>query len=253
MGVELTGFGKAFFKEAKIVKAQLEALMQLGDRYDEQCGTHINFGIRGNFGSAFALKQQAEVFQAMYPDVNVEFISCENMEMETLVQDGAIDVAFSILPPTLPCLEAENILDIELSLLVRSSDPIAGEKAVTAQMLHGRKLVVVTFSDHTCRILSDFFRGTGFEPEIEYVTADLSLMHTLVLREGYVGVTISRDAEMGVSAYSDVVSSCFDPPLYLHQGLLTLKGRLLTPMHKLFIAHLKENFHGMDYIPPETR
>jgi len=247
-GVELTDFGKVFYERAVPVLEQLSALEDLPKEYDRATKNHITFGIRGTFGSAYVIRKICKEFMEIHPDISIEIISLENHEIETLIVDETIDMAYSILPTTLEGISSEKLLDIEMCVVMDKKHDLAKYDKIKPEQLEGYEYMVHSFSHHTANLFKGYAKQANIVPNIIFTTADSNLLYSCCVQDGIVGVSIVRDAWMGEALYDDITKRTFDPPLALHQGLIYKSTKKFTKSQKQFLEYFKYRYRDANYL-----
>ena len=246
-GVELTDFGQLFYERAKPVVESLNELVQLPKEFDKNEKKHITFGIRGTFGSAYVIRKITNKFTELHPDTTIEIISLENTEIESLIVDGSIDFAYSILPTTLQGIKSEELLQIEMCLVVNKNHPLAKYKKVPGKALEPYNYMVHSFSHHTANLFTNYAKDYKANVNIVFTTADANLLYSAILQENIVGVSITRDAWMGEALYDGIVVRTFNPPLALHQGIIYKENKKFNKIQRQFLEFFKKNYRDANY------
>ena len=247
-GVELTDFGKVFYEKALPVLEELQALEELPQKYDLDTKNHITLGIRGTFGSAYVIRKICNQFMENHPDISIEIISLENHEIESLIIDNTIDVAYSIIPTTLPGIKSEKLLDIEMCLVMNKEHELAKLEKVTPAELDGYDYMVCSYSHHTANLFKGYAKQANIDPNIIFTTADANLLYSCAVQDGIVGVSIKRDAWMGDALYEGITLRSFDPPLALHQGLIYKETKKFTKAQKQFLDYFRNRYRDANYL-----
>ena len=105
-----------------------------------------------------------------------------------MLRSGAGDLGLLTLPVEVDDLVAKPVLEEELLLVTYPTHPLAAKKAITPRDLGDQAFVLFETGSITRRLVEEFFRDEGLEPEIIMETENVEIIKAMV-RHG-LGISI---------------------------------------------------------------
>jgi DNA-binding transcriptional LysR family regulator len=181
-GVRLSDAGKAALRHAESVLDSVDALR-----------SHVAGKERSPTGRVrAAAATQAfvhlfvplfESFMRSHPGVEVSFRTTVSTD-QTLVDlmNGAADVGFASVPVYSPTLQATELFEDELLVVVGHAHPLASRSQVTVDEIRAERLILFERGASIRRATDDFFNKVGITPELALESNDTYFIKLMVER-----------------------------------------------------------------------
>jgi|RhiMetdeSRZDD1v2_1073273.scaffolds.fasta_scaffold160685_2 DNA-binding transcriptional LysR family regulator len=141
-GIEFTGAGRLFLKEADSTLLQVERLKRIFSPNLRESETRL-LTVGGTLGpSAFFLPRLASIFRRTHPHIELNLRTDISPVMEQLVQNSEVEIALVTTPSASPRLIYEPCRQEELVLFVSSRHPWAKRRSLSLAELAHIPLVV---------------------------------------------------------------------------------------------------------------
>ncbi|XEC97284.1 LysR family transcriptional regulator [Paenibacillus tarimensis] len=160
--IRLNTFGKAFLKK---VETALTALDEGRKEVSELAGLEQG-SIHLATTTLDRLTEPLTAFLAQYPKVNFKITQAAAEEMEQLLEAGAVDVCFTVLPIDGPDLESATVLEEEVFLAVPPGHRLAARKSVSLDEIADEPFIAYKEGLLFQPMNESFFRKAGITPNI---------------------------------------------------------------------------------------
>lgn len=163
--VHLTPSGRIFREHAqralKEVEAAATAIVELQGLLQ---GT-LAMGVFQSF-SSYLLPPVLREFHTKYPGIHVVVRQLPKREMEQCLLNGELDLGFAYAPTEAERVEAEELFDESVVLIVGKRHPLYGRKRIQTSSLHEHPLVLLTPEFPSRQMLDTLFSGMAHKPHI---------------------------------------------------------------------------------------
>jgi DNA-binding transcriptional LysR family regulator len=124
-----------------------------------------------------------ESFMRSHPGVEVSFRTTVSTD-QTLVDlmNGAADVGFASVPVYSPTLQATELFEDELLVVVGHAHPLASRSQVTVDEIRAERLILFERGASIRRATDDFFNKVGITPELALESNDTYFIKLMVER-----------------------------------------------------------------------
>lgn len=181
-----------------------------------------------------------ELFESLIPRFNVAHTDAALH----LLQEGHSHIAAGLRSKHIDLgIVCRDFIDSDLSsrlykkleywACIPKDHPLSGEDVITPQMLHGEKLLIPRIANSISGAILEYFSGTGFEPDIQYVDVfPADVWHLAKDGEGIAFMPAHSCEEFGVP---------MSPPLYSDLYVVWLDKQPMTEHKKELIKFICEN------------
>ncbi|PSW34096.1 HTH-type transcriptional regulator MetR [Photobacterium phosphoreum] len=173
-----------------------------------------------------ALKQ----YQALWPDVNIDFCSGFSFDPIPALAQGELDLVITSDIQPRNEIHYEPLFDFEMCLIVASQSPLATKSYIEPADLVDQTLLSYPIQRNRLDIMKHFLQPAGIEP-LSWKQADNSLMLIQIVSAG-----------MGVAALPNWAVDNF-----VHQGLIVSKPLGKGLWRRLFAA-VRASEHQHQYL-----
>jgi LysR family transcriptional activator of glutamate synthase operon len=229
--VQITDAGEAVAARARAVLAELDALHGDVDHLRGLIRGHISVGAM-LFGGELDIPAVLADFTARYPGVELSLREGTAQTQLQLLQDGVLDLAFSLESEPAEGVERRELSSEELVVATGPADPLPGDGPVPISVLDGRSLIAFERGSSTRAVVDAALARVGAQPRITLETIDFSLMRALVARD--VGMAVLPRSYLERHG-PEIVFRTLSPPLALTVVLWWRSGRTLSPAATAFI------------------
>lgn len=231
----LTYAGEKYIQAAERILAANEQLeMQISELKHEHSG-RIRLGVSVSRALQL-LPKVVPMFQAQYPDVQLELVECGSAGLEALLVSGKIDVALAALDPVGRNITYELIERETVGVLAGRDTKLAKRLAsgTTISLLEcsGENFVSLT-REHSARLIQDkLFRKYDMNPRILLETNSLDLCRRIALDSG---------------------ACMIMPSVYLDNYVVFKRGEFFPLRDYENNRHFYACFRKGDFVPKYTR
>lgn len=238
--VECTAAGQLLLPLAQAIITRTEDAVSL---IREQAGagpSGVRFGAVPSVMARLLLPVLVS-FQAAYPNVNVDIMENDDVQLEEAVVRGELD--FAVMTPWGSVRAASlYLLTEEILLVMPRGHRLAKLPAVSFEMLSGESILLPRASLNVSNIYADALRRAGHETKFSYRANYPELTKALV-RRGY-GVAPMPSMLCSPDALEGLAAVPFDKPLYRDLNLVYPRDRPLPNAAKALMVHLKAGVPG---------
>ena len=231
-GVQLTREGSALLPYAKALCSDFKSLESAVSGLKDPSRGHLRIGVFSSVATYWIPKIVSR-FKEDYPDVTYDLLLGDYAELEEWVAEGSADFAFSHKPSS-PDLDWE-LLDMDEYLAVmRDDDPMAMEDYCPAHCLEGVPFMLLERGGRS--EVGNYLEENRVHPDIRFRTWDDYSVMSMVSSGLGIGVLPSLILK---NLPDRVVTRPLKPPLFREIGIISRKGRPLTPVADRFMDYLK--------------
>ena len=177
--VRLTGTGEALLQLSRRVLADIrDTTSAIVEHHHTLKGTiHLAGGMTVCLHVFPALLKE---YRRRHPDVEVKLTTGGTSQIVQQVRAGAIDVALLTLP-----VEGADLMQLptmreELLLVIPPVHPLARQRRVVPDDLHGQPFVVYERGSSTRRVIEEMFARKQIQPRIVMETENVEILKALV-------------------------------------------------------------------------
>jgi DNA-binding transcriptional LysR family regulator len=232
--VELTFNGQLLLPLAQAIVARTDDAVSL---MKEQAGAGASTVRLGAVGNVFALVLTPIIvsFLATYPKVTVDLIEKDDAALEEAVISGELDCAV-ITPWGSSRAATQYLMTEEILLVVPQTHRLAGEKAVTFDMIAHEAILLPRATMNAGNIVSDAMRKAGVEPKFSYRANYPELTKALVRR----GLGLAPMPRMLTAPLDGLVALPFAKPLCRDLVFIYPRDRPSTAAVRTLAAQLQK-------------
>lgn len=178
--VVLTAAGECFLQDALVILEQAENAKVRA----RKTGLEDNHFAIGFVPSAEVnlLPKVLPLFRLKQPDTHIELVSLITTEQEEKILRGELDVGLMRHPVYSPELDYLELIHEPLVVVLPVNHPLANEKAISAQQLHGVNFVGTdpAYSGALAMIVKNWFQQQKSQPNIAQVATNILVTMNLV-------------------------------------------------------------------------
>ncbi|WP_155592561.1 LysR family transcriptional regulator [Lysinibacillus cavernae] len=237
--VEVTDAGSVVFQQGqKIMHAVQELHILLDDLLNIKTGS-IKLGIPPLIGTLF-FPEIARNFHQQYPEVHLELVERGAKMVETLVENGEVDMGIVVLPADERKFTVQSFVEDQFFVFMNESHPFAQQDCIALQDLRNETFILFAeeFTLHDYIIKS--CESIGFTPIVGYKSSQWDLIVELV--SSNLGVTLlphSIAAKQTNSNVKTIPLHNFDMPWRL--GIITKKNTYQSYALKQLLKTIRRN------------
>lgn len=244
-GVRPTQFGEEFYRQARVVCAELDRLEQMVEEYKLRSAAGLAVGMVGKNNFNSVILACANAYAEEFPDkpLNVVLRSCSNgLELLEQLRSGAIDVGLLFHSRRYPDFKYYTISYYSrLMLLTCADSPLARQESVTMEQLKGLRYIAAGEYDPFSSLLNRLCLDEGFQPNNIFFSQENNVIANLVdngvasilLRESYYHV-ITRFTK-------NAVAVPVTPEIRIANSFITVKSTE-TPELRRFLQYMIDYF-----------
>jgi len=184
-------------------------------------------------------------FQQEYPRRLVTFECGDNRRALDLVRSGLLDLCFTLRPTDRPETTYVHLFEDELRFVVAPDHPLARKGAGILEELEGHGLLFCPSGNNTAESVLQHLREQGAALRHGVELADGHALRTIALTGRAVTVlppwSVSADLQSGALVSLPLGART----LVRHWGLVHLRKRTLTSMHRRFVELCQESIPGL--------
>ena len=231
-GVQLTREGSALLPYAKALCYDFKSLESAVSGLKDPSRGHLRIGVFSSVATYWIPKIVSR-FKEDYPDVTYDLLLGDYAELEEWVAEGSADFAFSHKPSS-PDLDWELLDMDEYLAIMRDDDPMAMEDYCPAHCLEGVPFMLLERGGRS--EVGNYLEENRVHPDIRFRTWDDYSVMSMVSSGLGTGVLPSLILK---NLPDRVVTRPLKPPLFREIGIISRKGRPLTPVADRFMDYLK--------------
>ncbi|MCL5518636.1 DNA-binding transcriptional regulator HcaR [Citrobacter cronae] len=178
--VALTAAGECFLQDALVILEQAENA-KVRARKTVQEDNHFAIGFVPS-AEVNLLPKVLPLFRLKQPDTLIELVSLITTEQEEKILRGELDVGLMRHPVYSPELDYLELIHEPLVVVLPVNHPLANEKAISAQQLHGVNFVSTdpAYSGALAMIVKNWFQQQKSQPNIVQVATNILVTMNLV-------------------------------------------------------------------------
>ncbi len=197
LGVRPTQFGEEFYRQARVVCAELISLEQMVEEYKLRSSSRLTIGMVGksNFSSVIlaCASSYAEAFPES-PQTAVLRSFSDGLDLLEQLRSGSIDIGLLFHSRRYPDMKYYTISYYSrLMLLTCADSPLAQQDSVTMQQLRDLRYIAAGEYDPFTSLISRLCLDTGFQPNNIFFSQENNVIASLIdygaasilLRESY--------------------------------------------------------------------
>ncbi|WP_260863660.1 DNA-binding transcriptional regulator HcaR [Citrobacter sp. Marseille-Q6884] len=178
--VALTAAGECFLQDALVILEQAENA-KIRARKTVQEDNHFAIGFVPS-AEVNLLPKVLPLFRLKQPDTHIELVSLITTEQEEKILRGELDVGLMRHPVYSPELDYLELIHEPLVAVLPVNHPLANEKAISAEQLHGVNFVSTdpAYSGALAMIVKNWFQQQKSQPNIVQVATNILVTMNLV-------------------------------------------------------------------------
>lgn len=238
--VECTVAGQLLLPLAQAIITRTEEAVSLVREQTGACAGGVRFGAVPSVMARYLLPVLVS-FQAAYPNVNVDIVENDDVELEEAVVRGELDFAVMTLWGSIRAA-AQYLLTEEILLVVPRGHRLAKLPAVPFSALAGESILLPRASLNVSNLYADALRRAGHETKFSYRANYPELTKALV-RRGF-GVAPMPNMLCSPEALDGLVAVPFEKPLYRDLNLIYPRDRPLPAAARALMVHIRASVPG---------
>ncbi|QBX83078.1 DNA-binding transcriptional regulator HcaR [Citrobacter tructae] len=178
--VALTAAGECFLQDALAILEQAENA-KIRARKAVQEDSHFSIGFVPS-AEVNLLPKVLPLFRLKQPDTHIELVSLITTAQEEKILRGELDVGLMRHPVYSPELDYLELIHEPLVVVLPVNHPLASEKTISAQQLHGVNFVSTdpAYSGALAKIVKTWFQQQESQPNIVQVATNILVTMNLV-------------------------------------------------------------------------
>jgi DNA-binding transcriptional LysR family regulator len=185
------------------------------------------------------LPPRLKIFRAKYPQVHTHVEFRRAQQVYQAVIDGEVDLGLVAFPVKRTGLRFDIFDEDEMVLIVHPNHPLAGQKSVPLERLHGEKFISFEPDVPTRKIVDRYLRENSVEPTHVMEFDNIETVKRAVEVESGVSIvpenTVQQEVENGLLRKVRLEGPKLSRPL----GVIYRRNRSCTPAQAEFIAALR--------------
>lgn len=238
--VECTVAGQLLLPLAQAIITRTEEAVSLVREQTGEGAGGVRFGAVPSVMARYLLPVLVS-FQAAYPNVNVDIVENDDVELEEAVVRGELDFAVMTLWGSIRAA-AQYLLTEEILLVVPRGHRLAKLPAVPFSALAGESILLPRASLNVSNLYADALRRAGHETKFSYRANYPELTKALV-RRGF-GVAPMPSMLCSPEALDGLVAVPFEKPLYRDLNLIYPRDRPLPAAARALMVHIRASVTG---------
>ncbi|MGN0254752.1 MAG: LysR family transcriptional regulator [Eubacterium sp.] len=184
--------------------------------------------------SAMLLPNILRTFLKDYPGIHVILKEGTNAELSQMLDDRSVDLCYAAKPASGTICDWIPVMDDELTVWLPEKHPDAGLAKFPVEKLADYPFIITQPEKDTDidRLLSD----TGTHADIHFATRDAYATYRMV--EAGLGISLNQRL-IAREWNGHVVALPFDPPQYVHLGIVVPSLSEASPAARKFIEYVK--------------
>jgi LysR family transcriptional regulator of abg operon len=230
-GTSPTEAGERFYVHAKSILAECSRAQSDAAQPGGELSGEVSIGIGALFASHI-VDEAIAAFGQRYPKVSVTVLQGFFEELVTLLELGQIEFAFLNFPLIEPpeSIVFERLFEIRASVYVAASHPLANTESPSTKALGEARWVVVN-QPHSIEVFDALFVSHGLpSPQIAVRTNSLTLIRSLVLGSGHIGLVPDHLLKDEISSGRVVRLDVPQTPIVRHAGLILRREGFHRPV-----------------------
>jgi len=233
----LTPEGDYFYEQVQSILESTEKLelkmKDLGKNHN-----HIKIGVPPMIG-IFLFPGIFNEFKAKYPKIQIEILESGSLEIRQYVMEDMVDLAIGIIDDEMTShFNVYPIYETELVFAVSKNHHLAGQKAISFEMLKDERLIMMKADSFQNPKIKQRFANLGIEPNVLLYSSQLYTIKEFV-GYGNCGAFVFKEiAEMDV----DLVPVPLRDPLKISIGMIWKTHGILYKEAEQFIDFIKNDY-----------
>lgn len=237
--VELTHAGSAFVEQAQKIIDAVEQLKQEMEDIAQMRKGKLVVGSLPITGS-HVLPLVLPVFQAKYPEIEINLVEETSANLEQLAAQGHTDISLLSLPLQDPSLVYEPIIEETICLAVPPMHRFASRTdGITLHELKDEPFIILKKGQGFRKIALDLCADAGFVPRIVFESSNIETVQSLVAADMGIAFVPRMVTRSGWSSFAPVYLA-INPAPTRTLVIAYRKGRYLSKAAEAFMATLKE-------------
>lgn len=230
----LTKEGEYFLNYSKVILQKSEDIVQqmkdLGNKKN-----NIRIGIPPMIGTILFPKMFNQ-FKKANPDINIEMVEMGSLEIMQLVEENSLDLAI-VITSHLKAVHFNciNVLDTELVYAINKKHRLAGEKAITIEMIQDEPLILMREGSFQNSAIRERFKEVGGVPKVILFANQLYTIHNFITSD----IASSFLFKEVVDLQEDIIGIPLQDPIEVKIGLIWKKNQQIFSDASRFIQFTK--------------
>jgi DNA-binding transcriptional LysR family regulator len=234
--ISLTDEGQRLYAYAKPIVQSLHEAQHAMEELKGLSNGLVRVGMPGMLGSYY-FPPLLMAFRHQYPGIKLSIVDGGADQLQAMLENGELDLAFIVSEEVPLSLEAKAILRLPMVAAVTGDHPFAALEAVPIEDFLQQELVMFKKGYFHRRIIDQMALNSGITPNMSIETNLIHLMKSFV-RRGF-GITAFLDIVLEDEA--DLVAVPFTPAFSLSIHLAWRKQGYLSMANRAFrdfiVAH----------------
>ena len=238
--VECTAAGQLLLPLAQAIITRTEDAISLIREQAGAAGGGVKFGAVPSVMARLLLPSLVS-FQAAYPNVEVDIVESDDVELEEAVVRGELDFAVMTLWGSVRGA-TQYLLTEEILLVVPRRHRLAKLPAIPYSALAGESILLPRASLNVSNVYADALRRAGHETKLSYRANYPELTKALV-RRGF-GLAPMPRMLCSPEGLDDLAAIPFEKPLYRDLNLIYPRDRPLPAAARALMVHIRATVPG---------
>lgn len=240
---EPTKAGLILYQHAKeLLKLRDQTQEAVQDFLGKNKGS-LNIGA-STIPSGYIIPQLIGPFAKQYPDIHVQVLSGDTMQIITKIKNGDLEFGFVGALIDDPLIIQEKLVSDQMKLIVPIDHPWAGKKQIGCDLLFDQPFIAREKGSGTWKSIMSSFKQAGFDPEKLNTLATLGNTTSVIqgiLNHAGISIlsTIAAQDYIDKGRLAALQVNGLDLTRYFY--LTTAKKRTLSPISEKFIVFAQKN------------
>lgn len=165
----------------------------------------FSYGTLSVFGTDLIRK-----FEERNPTIKIQYVELPDKDCETSLQNGSIELGFAIGPVDDALFDSSLVYKSNYAVIVHKDNPLSTKSIIDVSDLENQPIMMMNSSFKDLSNIRPSCLREGFEPNIYFMAAEISLIYKMVNQNKCIGFTI--DSLIEDFCYQDVVHLPINDP-----------------------------------------
>jgi len=240
-GIDLTPSGKNILRQAVSLIKHADEVDHYAKEQSTALAGPINLGCFVTI-APFYIPKLINLFRDLYPDVNFILHEGNISEIQELLSNGTIDLAFIYDLGGTEKMDLRPLTTLEPKVLLHANHPLAKKKSIELKMLERVPMVLLDLPYSNDYFMS-LFASHGFKPLIEHRSKSIEMVRSLVANgSGFSFINLVPETDTCYDGSEVVVRPLNQPSEMLTLATATLSDVRLPRRVEVFLDFCSKSF-----------
>lgn len=180
-GVELTRYGEYVYEACKEITRQVELVPRTIAHMRQEQNETLRLGVA--FGVLSSITPEVFLgFQREFPDLELQIQDIQDMDCESQLLDGELDLICSLGPMDTQHIESLRVKTESMYLCVPENSPLHGQEHITMEDLRGQPILLYSAKFHAHHNFLEACVRAGICPQIVFTSNEFNLLEEMCMQ-----------------------------------------------------------------------